>query len=947
MSVSVRKLFSAGLVSLGVLIAALLFSSAPALAATAPAIEAQWVTKVSATSATLEAKVNPGEAATSYRFEYATSETVLLEGHGEVLPAPPAPEGEAGAGEVGVVVEEHPQNLQPRTNYYYRVTATNGDGETPGCQAEGTCPSFTTQTAGDELVLPDGRAWELVSPPPGSNGDAISVQPFNSLGGVIQAARDGGAITYMSFTASEPEPAGLSNFSQILSVHGEDGWSSRDIATPHQVAAGFYSDDGGQEYRFFSADLSVGLVEPLGSGALGEESADAALLSPGASEKTIYLRANAPLSPETAEQGVYGQAEAEGGYRPLVTGCPAEPAECGPRVKEDANVPLGTVFGQSNEEHHVSSNLHFEGATSDLSHVVFRSRVPLAAETPEGKAITEPALYEWSGGRLQIVSVLPHGEPADRFSDLGSRGTPYNVRGAISNDGSRIVWSDGEHLYMRDMSTEQTVQLDAFQEGGSGNSFDAYFQFAYSDGSKVFFTDEAKLIGGSTAHREYPDLYECEMVKDVAGELSCKLTDLTVDPGGHADVGGMVAVGSNEDTNLYFVADGVLTSMPNARHETAAQGDCSENANAGQTCNLYLLHYNGTSWTTTFIASLSGGDRNDWGGREAYFGDLAATTSGVSPNGEYLAFMSERPLIGYDNRDASSGEPDEEVYLYQAPSAAAPSGRLVCASCNPTGERPVGVHDTPELAVALGHTPLIDSQENWIKEEKWLAGSIPGWTPYEAGVAPYQSRYLSDSGRLFFDSPDDLVPQATNGLSDVYEYEPAGVGGEDGCETTSSTFSERSDGCVALISSDSSGEESTFVDASGRGPGGQEAEDVFFESSAQLVAADKGSSLAMYDAHLCSAASPCSPEAVSVPPCTTADACRAAPTPQPQVFGAPSSATFAGAGNLTSPPPVVVKPKAKPVKCKRAYVKKHNRCVKKKRAKKSAKQASRGRRGDR
>ena len=49
----------------------------------------------------------------------------------------------------------------------------------------------------------------------------------------------------------------------------------------------------------------------------------------------------------------------------------------------------------------------------------------------------------------------------------------------------------------------------------------------------------------------------------------------------------------------------------------------------------------------------------------------------------------------------------------------------------------------------------------------------------ESTYARYQSRYLSDDGQVFFDSADDLVPQATDGLMDVYEYEPAGVGGED------------------------------------------------------------------------------------------------------------------------------------------------------------------------
>ena len=63
----------------------------------------------------------------------------------------------------------------------------------------------------------------------------------------------------------------------------------------------------------------------------------------------------------------------------------------------------------------------------------------------------------------------------------------------------------------------------------------------------------------------------------------------------------------------------------------------------------------------------------------------------------------------------------------------------------------------------------------------WVPGRsivwvLPGPTPYEFGDAFYQSRYLSNDGRLFFNSSDALVPQDTNGKEDVYEYEPDGIG---------------------------------------------------------------------------------------------------------------------------------------------------------------------------
>jgi hypothetical protein len=101
--------------------------------------------------------------------------------------------------------------------------------------------------------------------------------------------------------------------------------------------------------------------------------------------------------------------------------------------------------------------------------------------------------------------------------------------------------------------------------------------------------------------------------------------------------------------------------------------------------------------------------------------------------------------------------------------------------------------------------------------------------------------------------------------------------------------------------------ESAFLDASSSGG------DVFFLTTGSLVGGDVGSGLKVYDAHECTSASPCPPPAAASPgECTSAASCRAAPMPQPSIFGAPSSATFEGVGNLLAAPPVVA-PKPRPL----------------------------------
>ena len=100
---------------------------------------------------------------------------------------------------------------------------------------------------------------------------------------------------------------------------------------------------------------------------------------------------------------------------------------------------------------------------------------------------------------------------------------------------------------------------------------------------------------------------------------------------------------------------------------------------------------------------------------------------------------------------------------------------------------------------------------------------------------------------MFFDSVDALVPRDSNGTVDVYEYEPPQSEGQppsNDCSVPSPTYSAQSGGCVDLISSGTSPEESEFLDASEAG------DDVFFLTGAQLVPADLDTALDIYDARV-------------------------------------------------------------------------------------------------
>ncbi|HTA34855.1 MAG TPA: hypothetical protein VK721_15645 [Solirubrobacteraceae bacterium] len=812
---------------------------------------------------TLGAEVDAGGAPTSYHFESGSGSC-----------APPAsscsatPSVEVGSAYGPQAVTQPLSGLAPGF-YHYRVVAESTLG---AASAEG---SFTIDAPLGGL--PDGRQWELVSSPDkdGSELEAITLE-----GGLIQAAEDGEAITYVSsgqFAGQEPEGTQAPIPTQQLSVRGPSGWSSTDINTA-AVANGIETGYA-REYRDFSPNLSVALVQPYTSSL--SPLANPPLAASETKQKTIYLRGDPPLAPEPPVEAAFAQTQknattnGNAGFLALVN-----------NTNENIFGPGEQQFGGP-----AKVGLEFEGASKDLNAVAFRSETDA------------PGLYEWVGPQheLQRVGVLPNGvtEPDARLGLVGV-GTRRGTENAISADGSHVVWSPEKvrDLYVRDTETQETVQLDAFESpalkvanGTIGPGAD--FVAASANGSRVFFTDTQRLTSNSHATEKSPDLYVYEF-----NPLKATLRDLTPQPGADVlvesyDEGNGVLGIDEEGTYVYFVANGALTP-------DASPGGCPNKESprpAGTTCNVYVSHLEGSEWHTRLIAAISAEDSPDWG--EGGGAGLQHLTSRVAPNGQYVSFMSNRNLTGYEPVEAGKPNRDEEVYMYSYE-----SGRLVCASCVSSGAPPVGVEDPGGIASAEtieGIGLLVDRPQTWLSpRDIWLAGSVPGWTAIGNTQALYQSRYLTSNGRLFFTSPDDLVPGATGQKEMVYEYE---VRGQGSCENEG--------GCVALVSGGSSGREQAFVDASASG------NDVFFLSAAELTPNPENSH-SLYDAHVCEASSPCTSSSdTSTQQCDeVALECRPSPG-SPPIFGPPASESTSGPGNITPqigkvevlPSKVVAKPK--------------------------------------
>jgi DNA-binding beta-propeller fold protein YncE len=870
---------------------------------------------------TLTAQVSPAGSPTRYYFEYGSTSCSTSACQ---TTAPVNLAGE-GFGEAQASVE---LLSLPAGSYRYRVVAENENGKVDSAEQ-------TFSIAASLGLLPDGRAWEMVSPP---NKDGAEPEAPTAEGGTIQAAANGDAITYVGDgpmpAESEPEGARGPELTQILSVRTREGgageWLTQDINTPNATGAG---DNPGEapEYQFFSSNLALALVDPFPgkTGPLADPPISPPLEVDGKpveeegkreQENTPYLRDDSPVQPEPSQAADYEKALANGlkmknaGFVPLVT----KLNEPGPGFGEEA----------TSEDSGFNAGILIDDATSDLSHVVLKSE-------KAGKG-----LYEWTGneteeGTLQPISLLPGnttlipapeaGTGAGRYK---SQGFTTNVRHAISDNGTLVFWtrsnSEGERLYVRDTQLQETLELSAEETGGIKP--DAVFQSASANGSEVYFTDTQPLTPESGATTGSPDLYAAEL-KVIDGHLKSELTDLTPERQagllGAADSKVIAAGGEEEEGEggayVYFVANAALAPGATPGHCTPS---LKHPPRPGITCDLYVRHYDSATriWEPTrLIAALSSEDAPDWNGGGNL--ELKQLTVRSSPDGRYLAFMSDRSLTGYDNEDASgNGTRDEEVYLYDAQ-----QGSLVCASCNPSGARPTGVLDTP-VADGEGLGLVVDRDEVWSTNDSglqgadhWLAASIPGYEVQGSGRAVYQSRYLSDEGRLFFNSADPLLPVGTVtnekrakiektrefgelevGVENVYEYEPGEVGA---CHSQA--------GCVGLVSSGKSEHESVFLDASENG------NDVFFLTAEELVSQDIDTNFDVYDAHVCESTSPCPSASEPAKNECESEGCQG-PAPAPPTLPAPASVPFSGSGNVILPkqavlPEKVSVPAAKPL----------------------------------
>jgi hypothetical protein len=721
-------------------------------AAHAPRISATAASGVTSTFAQLSADIDPLGSDTTYQFQYLPEEQFKRNGESftgaSVAPAAPADIGSGGeAGDLVEAVGEQVGGLVPATAYRFRVVASNAAGVSEGEVAGGggeVAHVFTTEPA-VSVGLPDGRAYELVTPPDKEGAEDMFGEASYNLGTSSESGDQFVLETRAIFGSFPASGVNVYVFSRhaVAGHPGLEEWGYTSLVSPVL----------GQQ----NVNQGVGAIEP---GAFSTVAVNETLGAP-ASEAGIA---------STNLLGVPG-----GPYTTLHTD---------QFTHEVNHGGVGRGFPWERTE--------VIGASRDLGVLVLRSDNPALVEGGRCKAdvCSEPLipnLYAWVGGEFGRLAVQSDGEPIGSCGAVLGSGE-IGVRdedaddGAVSADGSKIFFTapiplsevkhrglegvkgcataTGENpaeVYVR--SGEETIEVSAPEEGAPEHraAHEAVFMGASEDGSRVFFTSEGELTANDAGIHDM-ELYEYDTETG-------KLTRVSAGDSGDA-AGDVVSFGarkaglleqslkdvvvSSDGSHVYFVARGVLAPA-NAEGRAPVTGEE----------NLYV--YDTQTGRTVFIAKGSGSVAEV---------DEYASAPETTADGRFLLFQG-----------GMLGRGSLQLYRYDAGDEG-----LVCVSCGPGFSSGVGLvaplslrdaveGSFPVHAVSEDGSVFFSTEASLVPQDtngvldvyEWHEGEI---SLLSSGQDPLPSDFLGaspDGANVFFGTHARLVPADTSGGGNVYD----------------------------------------------------------------------------------------------------------------------------------------------------------------------------------
>ncbi len=591
----------------------------PELLTTLPvkaSIEGEAASSITTTSVSLNAKINPNGADTTYQIQYGTTTS-----YGKTT----AP-AKAGAGRTPISVSQAITGLSPETTstYHWRILATNAAGTTTS-----TDQTFVDDTTGPGL--PDGRQYELVTPPQkngaligtafgggsawapriAENGQdmiAPSIQCFagaQSCTGVRE--REGGAYefarTSQGWTTNPLAPPSTKfDESTLWAADADQHTTLFSAPSPPEEQDDFYSRDGQES----SVDIG-----PLGEGREGTGGGSTfrklgLILATGDFSRVLYEGAKL-WGFAGQERSVYeytGSAR-----RPLLVGVTGG-------FESDELISTCTTGLQGARATELYGSLSNSGRTAYFTAVKCLAG---GVGSNAGKPVPANELYarvdgEVSQGPESAHTVLISAPTAGVCENLDCKENTSSEERArnsffagASNDGSRVFFT----------STQQFT--DNANEGAGSAGQDCHE--ATAGGCNLYESVCAEPCGSpgeepAAKERELVAVSEAEGAKNASGGPR---------------VQGVMAL-SADGSHVYFVARGVLTKKPNDQGQTATDG----------ADNLYVYERDTThpQGNLAFVTTLPAVDETPIGpfGAEVVEWNMGIQLANVTPDGRFWCF---------------------------------------------------------------------------------------------------------------------------------------------------------------------------------------------------------------------------------------------------------------------------------------------------------------------
>ena len=467
-------------------------------------------------SATLRARIAPGGAETTYRFEYGPTAS-----YGQSTPDATIP-----AGSAGVNVSAEIAGLTPGATYHFRVVAENAEGPGSGDdesfttlagEADG-CPNAQYRT-GNEAQLSDCRAYELVTPA-GAEADV-------RVGGA-PSTPDGSTVCFNSedpLSGSDPNGIKLAD-DGFCATRGADGWQTKWVTGP------------APERRLPSLGGNVYFLSPDGERAVF--ASDSFIFRPD------YI--SIPVASGTQMRSYMWE---DGQTR-----------ELSPPPTPIVIPGFGEFFFPENTPFHKRPL----AASEDVTRGIFQSGNNLVPEDTNFAA----DVYEWNPDGLRVVSTADGSTEAAGGVAPTDQSRQMVGTGIVSADGSRIFFhhegapldADAEpgeapealqSVYMRE---GDEVTLVSPRGGGIP---DEKFRFAAasSDGETVY-VESTQMVGAPVPTEAGKAIY--------AYDVSADELELFASPPGGAEVLGVSKDGSTVvyrslGSSQAFVARGGETTL--------------------------------------------------------------------------------------------------------------------------------------------------------------------------------------------------------------------------------------------------------------------------------------------------------------------------------------------------------------------------------------------------